>query len=205
MTLDCFFDFACPYSLLSVHRLLTHPGFASHPVAWHPVDVEAVKRGAGNDGPPLGDLPQKARYVREDVARWARRDGISDLQPPVAFARALNAGVFLARQRGIERDYLRAVLRNCAPGSIDPNGDFLNLVCSRLSWPAGSLIDYSRSAEAECQLHDCLARARAAGVFGTPTFVLHGELWWGNDRLDEVAERMRIEESATAISALSSN
>ncbi|WP_367713255.1 DsbA family protein [Ketogulonicigenium vulgare] len=32
--------------------------------------------------------------------------------------------------------------------------------------------------------------ARAAGVFGSPTYVFNGELFWGQDRLDFLAEAM---------------
>ena len=39
--------------------------------------------------------------------------------------------------------------------------------------------------------HDRLReRAEASGVFGVPTFVLDGELFWGGDRIDLLRERL---------------
>jgi 2-hydroxychromene-2-carboxylate isomerase len=41
------------------------------------------------------------------------------------------------------------------------------------------------------QAHDRLrAEAEAAGVFGVPTIVVDGELFWGGDRIDMVRERL---------------
>lgn len=49
---------------------------------------------------------------------------------------------------------------------------------------------------AQCDLDDALKRAELLGVFGAPTFVYRGELFWGGDRIDLLAEN--IHASATA-------
>lgn len=42
--------------------------------------------------------------------------------------------------------------------------------------------------------------AEALGVFGVPTMVFNGELFWGGDRIDMLIERIRSPESiATAL------
>jgi 2-hydroxychromene-2-carboxylate isomerase len=39
--------------------------------------------------------------------------------------------------------------------------------------------------------HDRLrAEAESLGVFGVPTFVIDGELFWGHDRIESVCERL---------------
>ena len=35
-----------------------------------------------------------------------------------------------------------------------------------------------------------MAEAQATGIFGVPTFVLDGELFWGNDRLEWLIRRI---------------
>jgi 2-hydroxychromene-2-carboxylate isomerase len=49
--------------------------------------------------------------------------------------------------------------------------------------------------------HDrIIDEAEALGVFGVPTMVLNGELFWGNDRIDLLIERIKNPESiATAL------
>jgi len=40
--------------------------------------------------------------------------------------------------------------------------------------------------------------AEAIGVFGAPTMVLNGELFWGGDRIDMLIERIRNPEGIAA-------
>jgi 2-hydroxychromene-2-carboxylate isomerase len=49
--------------------------------------------------------------------------------------------------------------------------------------------------------HDrIIDEAEALGVFGVPTMVFNGELFWGGDRIDMLIERIRNPESiATAL------
>jgi 2-hydroxychromene-2-carboxylate isomerase len=35
-----------------------------------------------------------------------------------------------------------------------------------------------------------MQQAQAVGVFGVPSFVVGGEVFWGNDRLDFLAEHL---------------
>ena len=37
--------------------------------------------------------------------------------------------------------------------------------------------------------------AKALGVFGSPTFVVDGELFWGDDRLDDAVEWFKAKDS----------
>ena len=46
------------------------------------------------------------------------------------------------------------------------------------------------AANAEAELAGALARAESLGVFGAPTFVHRGELFWGSDRIDLLAESL---------------
>ncbi len=48
--------------------------------------------------------------------------------------------------------------------------------------------------------HDrIVAEAESIGVFGVPTMVFNGELFWGNDRIALLTERIRAPETKTAI------
>ena len=45
------------------------------------------------------------------------------------------------------------------------------------------LIESSKSSDTKAQLHHAITDAVALGVFGVPSFILDGEVYWGNDRL----------------------
>src|SRR5262245_7727437 len=45
------------------------------------------------------------------------------------------------------------------------------------------LIESAKSSDTKAQLHRAITDAVALGVFGVPSFILDGEVYWGNDRL----------------------
>lgn len=55
--------------------------------------------------------------------------------------------------------------------------------------PAGRLVESQQAAAAEAYAINTAA-AIAAGVFGAPSYVIDGEVFWGQDRLDFVARRL---------------
>ena len=55
---------------------------------------------------------------------------------------------------------------------------------------AAALVQETSPADIEAQWQANLADAEALGVFGTPTYVVDGELFWGQDRLDFVDRKL---------------
>ncbi|WP_079433277.1 2-hydroxychromene-2-carboxylate isomerase [Zoogloea sp. LCSB751] len=45
--------------------------------------------------------------------------------------------------------------------------------------------------DAQAELAAAHTKAEGLGVFGAPTFVYRGELFWGSDRIDQLAETLR--------------
>jgi 2-hydroxychromene-2-carboxylate isomerase len=56
--------------------------------------------------------------------------------------------------------------------------------------PAGIASPEALAAAAQ-RYADLTAEARDAGVFGAPTYVVDGELFWGQDRLDFLQRRLQ--------------
>ena len=50
---------------------------------------------------------------------------------------------------------------------------------------AARVIDLANAPEAIASLDAATATARELGIFGSPTFVVGRELFWGDDRLDD--------------------
>ena len=183
MILEMFIDLASPYAYLGLVRMLSHGDAAR--IHWHPVDVEALKRAAGNVGPPLRQMPAKLRYARQDVARWAARYGVPFSEAAsCAAAPRLNRGTYFAIDRGAAATYLRTAARRVWAEGGDPESEALLRDLSReLGWDAGDFLRFVSSPAAFHRERLSLARAREAGAFGVPTAVVGGRLWWGNDRL----------------------
>ena len=50
---------------------------------------------------------------------------------------------------------------------------------------AAAVLARADSAEVKAQLRAQTEAAQARGIFGSPSFVVNGELFWGNDRLEQ--------------------
>jgi 2-hydroxychromene-2-carboxylate isomerase len=51
--------------------------------------------------------------------------------------------------------------------------------------PAAEIVAAAQSEPIKTRLREQTDEARAKGVFGAPTFFVGGEMFWGNDRLDD--------------------
>ncbi len=192
MTLEFYFDLASPYAYLGLARLATLALPQGCSVGYRPVDLEEVKRAAGNIGPAMHELASRKRYVMQDAARWAKRYGIAFAEPAGWDATRLNRGTFMAIDRGVTTRYLDVAARHVWGAGGNPGDEVLiGSVAAELGWNAHELLAYTVSIQAAQRQRDTLAAARAAGVFGVPTTVLDGQLWWGNDRLESVQEALR--------------
>jgi 2-hydroxychromene-2-carboxylate isomerase len=58
-------------------------------------------------------------------------------------------------------------------------------VLARLGLPAARILQDAQAEQNKLRLREQTETARARGVFGAPTFFVRGEMFWGNDRLDD--------------------
>ena len=61
-------------------------------------------------------------------------------------------------------------------------------VLGRLGQPAPVWLERAQSSESKDRLRRNTAEAQRLGIFGAPTFAAGGELFWGNDRLEDALE-----------------
>ena len=54
-------------------------------------------------------------------------------------------------------------------------------------------LEQSRSPEVHARYEACTQQAIEAGIFGAPSYVLEGEIFWGQDRLDFLARKLGVQ------------
>jgi 2-hydroxychromene-2-carboxylate isomerase len=136
--------------------------------------------------------PVKLRYIWRDLERRAARHGLgfkAGLPYPVDPDGLANRVALLAAGEGWCEDYTVAsyrawFLQHEAPG--DPTG-----VLAALGRDAASVIARAQSEEMRKRFDEETDAARRLGIFGAPTFVVGGELFWGDDRLEDAIDRAR--------------
>ena len=87
-----------------------------------------------------------------------------------------------------------ALINGSASHALDY--DDVNMACtghpSVVLIPALLALAESRGADTQARYDAHTQAAMDAGVFGAPTYVIDGELFWGQDRLDFVARKLGI-------------
>lgn len=133
---------------------------------------------------------RRVRYSYMDARRLASKQGLTLRGPKKVYtARPANAGMLYAQRHGVFRAYNDLVFDRFWRRELDPESvEAIVAVFAELGAPAGYAGFLAGDGGAE---HDRLrAEAEAAGVFGVPTFILDGELFWGGDRVDLLRERL---------------
>jgi len=149
---------------------------------------------AGSGGILLGNRSwQRQAYRITELKRWRSRLGIPVNIEPKFFPCDVDLGLLHGdrrpaagpvdhqlRQRGDASDLGRG------PERAEPG--VLIAIADRCGLEGRELLDAADTEPVRSEYRGNTARALAAGVFGSPFFVLAGELFWGQDRLDMLEE-----------------
>jgi 2-hydroxychromene-2-carboxylate isomerase len=192
--IEFYFDYLSPYTYLANARL---PSLGAR-IVYHPVFIMDVMQLVNNQ--PSPKCPPKARYAGMDAARWAKRYSIPLLRNTELWralssgefdARCLIRGALVAQDTGLFDQYHTAIF-NAVWGMprdlVSKNGRDAVLqdagISPELIWPMADAPEF------HSRLEECNRAAADKGVFGSPTFIVDGEMFFGNDRLDFVAEHL---------------
>ena len=133
---------------------------------------------------------RRVRYAYMDARRFANKQGLTLMGPKkIFYARPINAGMLYARQHGVFRKYNDIAFERFWRRELDAESvDAVEAQLIEAGAPPGFATFLALEGGAE---HDRLrGEAEASGVFGVPTFVFDGELFWGGDRIWLLRERL---------------
>lgn len=186
--IEIWFDLASPYSYLSVMRIDDLAERARVAVRWRPFLLGAIFKSFGWDNSPFVLQKEKGAYMWQDMARQCRKQNIPWTRPstfprhPVLAARVALYGADApwigAFCRGV-------MLRNFAHDQDIATEADVSDVLNALVLPAATILAAAQSDENKSRLREQTDRAKSLGIFGAPTFFVRGEMYWGNDRLDD--------------------
>lgn len=185
MDLFVYFNYRSPYCYLASKHMFDL--FAAYDVTlqWRPL--------GGWDGRSSPDRARrKVPLTRQDVARWARRMQISFVPPPITTepTRA-GAGSFLALREGVLAPYTIAVMAaEWAEGRDIGETAVLRDVAARVGLDPDALIAAADDPLNHRRLADNWIEAEDKGVIGVPSFVVGDQIFWGQDRMDFLAEHL---------------
>lgn len=172
---DWYFDFVSPYSYLQFMRFPALPeGIA---LRLRPVLFAGLLDAWGHKGP--AEIPAKRRFTYRQVVWVARRDGIPLRFPPAHPFNPLRP-LRLALALGCAREAVGAIFRFIWEEGrlVEDDAEWTELARRLGVADADTRI---QSPEVKASLRRNGEEAVAAGVFGVPTFVADGEVFWGYD------------------------
>lgn len=174
-TIDWYFDFISPFSYLQLEAFDRLPSETE--VRFRPVLFAGLLKHWGHKGP--AEIPAKRRFTYRFVQWLAERDGVPLKFPPVhPFNPVKTLRLAIVAGNGIEpvRTIFRHIWREGR--SIDDDEHWYEL-CSRIGVADPDV--KINEPEIKDELKRNGDRAVAAGLFGVPSFVIDGEIFWGFD------------------------
>lgn len=186
--IDFWFEFGSNYSYPSVMRIEELAARTGVPVRWQPFLLGPIFESFGWATSPFVLQRQKGAYVWIDMARQCAKYGIPWQQPSVFPRRAVlpaRVALYGAGAPWIGA-FCRAVMRkNFAADEEIDSEEAVGGVLEALGLPAAEILDAAGHPLERPRLRAQTARAQELGIFGAPTFFAAGEMYWGNDRMDD--------------------
>jgi 2-hydroxychromene-2-carboxylate isomerase len=195
-TIDYYFTPISPWTYLGHERFARIAKATGARINVLPVDLGGKVFPVSGGLPLAKRAPQRQAYRLVELARFSAFHGLPlTLHPkffPVPPDDAARLIIAVARRDGADAAMALtgAVARAtwAEERSIADPAE-LAVMLAALGLPAQRLAE-SQSADVQALYEANTQQAIAAGVFGAPTYVIDGEVFWGQDRLDFVERRL---------------
>ena len=185
--IDFWFSIGSTYTYLAVSRLPAIAKATGVRFNWRPFSVRAIMREQNNI--PFAGKPVKSAYMWRDIERRAASYGLPIKVPapyPIKEYELVHRVATLGLAEGWGISYLQSSYRRWfvdgqEPG-LEPN---LGASLSDVGQDTERVVARAGGDDVLETYEAATNQARSLGIFGSPTFVAKGELFWGDDRLED--------------------
>jgi len=190
-TLEFWFEFGSTYSHPAALRVEALTAQRRVALAWRPFLLGPLFADLGWNDSPFNLQPAKGRYMWRDLERVCAKHGLPWRRPSSFPRNGLLAARVATAAEGEPwlPDFVRSVYRTNFVEDRDISdpaivGDRIE----RMGQPAGTWLARAAEPDTKQRLRARVDRARELGLFGAPSFVVAGELFWGHDRLEDALD-----------------
>ena len=187
-TVQFWFEFASTYSYLSIMRIEQRAGAAGYEIDWKPFPLGPIFKAQGWDSSPFNIYKAKGDYMWRDMERLCAARGLPFVKPDPFPQNSLSAArlAMAAQDEPWFIDYCKGVYQaQFAAGKNIAEPETLIGVLTSLGVDAQEWLSRTQDDDVKEALKARSAEAIALGLFGAPSFIVDGELYWGDDRLDQ--------------------
>jgi 2-hydroxychromene-2-carboxylate isomerase len=184
---EFWFEFASTYTYpaaMRIERLALARGIE---LRWQPFLLGPIFREQGWSDSPFNIYPVKGRYMWRDLQRTCAELGLEFKKPSQFPRNGLLAARVACAFTG--QAWVPSFVRNVYTANFVEDRDIADpevlahCLAGLVEDPAATM-NAAGDAETKARLRQNNERATALDIFGSPSFVVAGELFWGNDRLE---------------------
>ena len=187
-SIDFYFSIGSTYTYLSVTRILDVEQKHGVKFNWKPFSVRAIMKEMNNIPFPK-DKKNKVDYMWRDIERRAKEYGFFAKTPvpyPLTQFDLANKLAILGLKEGWGIDYVRTTYKRWflegKEPATEPN---ISEICSELKLDKEKIILKANSEEIEKEFLANTDSARKNKIFGSPSFIVNNEIFWGDDRMED--------------------
>jgi len=187
--IDFWFSIGSTYTYLTVSRLNELSKQEGLGFNWHPFSVRKIMMDMDNIPftPPSKKI--KSNYMWRDIERRAVSYGFNPKIPapyPLSQFDLANKLAVLGMNDGWGVDYVKSTYKRWFEQGKEPATEpNLSEILQELKLNKDEVIAQAQSTEIENKYLENTEKAYSLGVFGSPSFIFDGEVFWGDDRLED--------------------
>jgi 2-hydroxychromene-2-carboxylate isomerase len=173
---------------MRIDRLAEAAGVA---VTWRPFLLGPIFAAQGWNDSPFNIYPPKGRYMWRDLERLCAKAGTPFCRPRHFPRNGLLAARVANRFRNAPwaPAFCRSVFAaNFASDREIADPEVVGECLERLGVTGAAVIADAQSEAGKASLRTTVEQAQSIGLFGAPSFVVAGEVFWGNDRLEDALD-----------------
>ena len=186
--INFYFSIGSTYTYLSVTRILDVEKKHNVKFNWMPFSVRAIMKEMNNIPFPK-DKKNKVDYMWRDIERRAEGYGFFAKTPapyPLSEFDLANKIAILGLKEGWGINYVRLTYKRWFQDGKEPATEpNISEICAELKLNKEQVISKANVEEIEKEYLANTDIARKNKVFGSPSFIVNGEIFWGDDRMED--------------------
>ena len=186
--IDFYFSIGSTYTYLSVTRINDVEKQYGVKFNWKPFSVRAIMKEMNNIPFPK-DKINKVNYMWRDIERRAEGYGFFAKTPvpyPLSEFDLANQIAILGLDIGWGIDYIRLTYKKWFQETKEPAIEpSISEICNELNLNKDEIISLAKSEKINDKYKSNTDSARKNKVFGSPSFIVNNEIFWGDDRMED--------------------
>ena len=186
--IDFYFSIGSTYTYLSVIRILNVEKQHQVKFDWKPFSVRLIMKEMNNI-PFTKDKINKVNYMWRDIERRAEEYGFFAKTPvpyPLTEFDLANQIAILGLDNGWGIDYIRLTYKKWFQEGKEPAIEpSISEVLSELKLNKDKIISDAKEKRIEDKYLSNTNSARKNKIFGSPSFIVNNEIFWGDDRMED--------------------